>query len=291
MKTELSEIFFQVNKVPSVDLMQNAKMEFNSDNSYAIVGVWPDRQKTLNFCSDVYQLVENKAVLEPLIPVLEERFKHLDLFVSNDKDAQFSVRISPVTPTLSLRSEVTFPMVTFINSYDGKVQAQATGGLIRYFVDAKGEVQVTYSSYLKNLSFAYKFKHNNDSIYDMLELSNKIDSYLGDFSKVTEQIEKMKQFEISEKKVSKFLEKMANGTIFPLKELEETKERVIYESMILDRNPNLWTIYNAMNYITENSEKSLTKKMRMDVDAKIYVNMLEYMESINKRVEKKLIAA
>lgn len=298
MKTELDQIFFHVEKVESASIAANKNMEYNSDNSFAILAKWETksesitqentiREKTLNYCSDVYQLVRNQDVLKPLIPVLEEKFKFVDLYVSNDKDAQFSVRVSPVAPSVSVRNEVVLPLITFTNSYDGKVQAQATGGMVRHLVDEKGIVHITFSTYLKGLSFSYKFKHNNERVYDMLDLSGKIDTYLADFSNVTEQVENMKKFEIKHKSIEDFLTKMAQGTIFPLKDLEETLGRVHYESMILDTEPNLWTIYNSMNYITEYTEKSLTKKMRMDVDAKIYVNMLEYMESETKKQDKK----
>jgi hypothetical protein len=297
MKTyseKLQTIFFDVNKVPSADYDKNQNMEYNSDNSYRIVATWPregkePREKSLNFCSDIYALIRNQEVLEPLIPVLEEKFKHLDVSVGCDKDAQFSVRISPVIPSFSAREEIVVPLITFTNSYDGKVLAQATGGLTRHIVDEKGNVFTTWSTFLHGLSFSYKFKHNTDGIYSMTELSTRIDQYLGDFQKVEEQVALMKTFAINKRgdKMGEFLEHMAKGSIFPLKDIEETLERIEYESMVLDCDPNLWTIYNAMNYITESTEKALTKKMRMDVDAKVYVNMLEYMAVETKKREKK----
>jgi hypothetical protein len=298
---KLKTIFFPVEKVPSASIMQNPDMEFNSDNAYAIVATWPaelkpasnvplpkQRQKTLNFCSDVYQLILNQDVLEPLIPVLEQKFKSLEIIVSNDKDAQFGVRVSPAPESLQKMTEVIVPLVTFTNSYDGKLLAQATGGMVRYLVDDKGNVFQTFSTYLKGLSFVYKFKHNNEGIYTMLELSEKIDQYLAEFHKVTDLIEGMKQITVKTAGLEKFLRKMADGTIFPLKELEETIERIHYESMLLDVEPNLWTVYNAMNYITENTEAALTQKHRMDVNAKVFINMVEHMDSVLKKKKKEV---
>ena len=287
---ELKDIFFNVEKVPSVELAANKNMEYNSDMAYAIKANWPNgREKTLNYCSDIYALIRNQDVLEPLIPVLEEKFKHLDVYVGVDKDSQFSVRISPVVPSVTIREEVIVPLITFTNSYDGKVLAQATGGLTRHMVDDKGNVFTTWSTFMHGLSFSYKFKHNNEGIYSMTELSTRIDQYLGEFIKVEEQVALMKTFIVNKRgdKMTEFIETMAKGSIFPLKDLEETLERIEYESMVLDCDPNLWTIYNSMNYITEGTEKALTKKMRMDVDAKVYVNMLEYMAAETKKREKK----
>lgn len=302
----LQTIFFLVEKLPSVEIMKNPVMEFNSDNSYAIVATWPEsveqvkgkdfhkaaRQKTLNFCSDVYTLIKNQDVLEPLIPVLEERFKTIEMRVGNDKDAQFGVRISPKPDSLHKMTECIVPLVTFTNSYDGKVMAQATGGMLRYLVDDQGRITLMYSTYLRGLSFSYKFKHNNEGIYSMLELSAKIDQYIADFAKVTDLVSIMKSIPVktTPKKLEEFLREMSTGTIFPLKELEETMERIQYEMMVLDTDASLWTVYNAMNYIVENSDAALTSKHRMDVNAKIYMNIVEYMDAAIKKQRKALAA-
>lgn len=295
MKKELEKIFFDVEKVPSVELSKFDNMEYNSENAYAIVAKWPAlndkkegvlRRKTLNYCSDVYQLILNKDILEPLIPVLESKFKKINIRVGNDKDAQFGVRVSPAPTGLQKMSEEIVPLVTFTNSYDGKVLAQATGGLLRYLVDAKGNVFEMYSTFIKGLSFTYKFKHNNEGIYSMIELSDKVDQHVNEFAKITDLVERMQSVPVKARgadALEKFLRKMADKTIFPLKELEETIERVQYESMVLDCDPNLWTVYNSMNYITENSEAALTKKNRMDVNAIILTNIVQYMDVQLKR--------
>lgn len=296
MRKELEHICFHVEKVDSVDLMKNSEMLFNSDNAYAIVGKWPVKEtepnkpakikeKTLNFCSSLYNLIENRAILEPLIPVLESKFKHLEISAISDRDAQFTVRISPTIPAFSPNTEVIKPAVTFINSYDGKVLAQATGGLVRHLVDEKGNVFTTFSSFLKGLSFAYTFKHSNEDIYSMEQISSKIDEYIAEFAKVESQIDMLKAITIEKAtnaKLEKLVRNLAKGTIFPLKEVEETIERIQYEEMIFDTEPNFWSIYNAMNYILENTEASLTRKMRMDADTKIYANLCEFLTKKKK---------
>jgi len=278
---KLKSIFFKVEKVPSVEVMKNPDMEFNSENSFAIVATLSDkREKILNFCSSVYKLIENALVLEPLIPVLEEKFKKIHVSVGNDKDAQFSVRISPLVPSFSPNTEVIKPAVTFTNSYDGKVLAQATGGLVRYLVNSKGEVFETYSTFLKGLSFSYTFKHSNENIYSMAGISAQIDRYIADFKTVEAQIELLKAINITNAttaKLERLVRKLSKGTVFPLKQVEETIERINYESEVFGTDANLWSVYNSMNYILENTDASLSNKMRMDADAKIYANVCEFL--------------
>lgn len=290
MKPELEPICFQVEKVESVSVMKNDAMQFNSENSFAILGSWPTengvKEKILNFCSGVYNLIENKTILEPLIPVLEAKFKDLKIVVSNNNDAQFTVRMSPFIPSFSPNTEVIRPAITFTNSYDGKVLAQATGGLVRHVVDAKGKVFTTFSSFLKELSFAYTFKHNNEAIYSMVGISEKIDAYIQDFSSVESQIAFLKKVTISNPtsaKLSKLIRKFAAGTLFPIKDIEDTIDRINYESEIFATDePSLWNIYNSMNYIVEDTEKVLTAKMRIDTDAKIYANIVEFISKKKK---------
>lgn len=278
----LSPICFEVEKFSTTDVLENTKMEYNSENAYAIVGLWKEgRKKILNFCSSVYKLVPNASILEPLIPVLEDKFKDLNISVSNDKDAQFTVRVAPVVPSFSPKSEVIRPAITFTNSYDGKVLAQATGGLVRYMTDKKGTVHEMFSSYMEGLSFSYVFKHSNENIYSMEGISSKIDAYIAEFKKVEEQIELMKQVSIKNAvstKLEKLVRKFSKGTVFPLKEVEQAIERIQYESEVFGVEPNLWTIYNAMNYIVENSEASLTTDMRTKANGKIYANICEMLK-------------
>lgn len=299
MNPKLKTICFDVEKVESKELAKNPNMEYNSDNSFAILANWPEvtdeltkrvlipaRQKTLNYCSGVYKLITNASILEPLIPVLDSKFKSLDMSVTNDKDAQFTVRMSPVVPSFSPNSEVIKPAITFTNSYDGKVLAQATGGLVRYMVDHKGNVFATFSSFLEGHSFRYTFKHSNEEIYSMTELSTKIDEYIENFASVETQIETLKAIDIvkpTSNKLEKLVRNLAKGTLFPIKDIEDAIERIMYEEMIFDVAPNLWTVYNAMNYILETTDKVLTTKQRMDADEKIYANVCEFLNGKKKK--------
>lgn len=288
MNPKLKPICFNVEKVESVSLVKNKNMEYNSENAFAIVASWPEqkRQKTLNYCSGVYKLITNASILEPLIPVLKTKFKHLDLSVTNDKDAQFTVRMSPVVPSFSPNSEVIKPAITFTNSYDGKVLAQATGGLVRYMVDHEGNVFATFSSFLEGLSFRYTFKHSNEEIYSMTELSSKIDEYIENFETVETQIEMLKAVDIvnvTSSNLEKLIRNLSKGTFFPINDIESTIDRILYEEVIFDVVPNLWTVYNAMNYILEITDKVLTTKQRMDADEKIYANVCEFFNTKMKK--------
>ncbi len=288
MNSELRAICFPVSKVPLSAILPNH--EYNSENAFAIVGnvgikLQPshniplvDRNKVLNFCSDVYKLVENKSILEPLIPVLDQKFKGLEITVDNSKDAQFFVKVSPLLPYISKKSEIILPAISFINSYDGKIKAQAIGGLVRYVVDNKGNVLKNFATYLKGLSFIYEFKHSNTAIYSMLEVSNHIDTYIENFATVQHQIELLKSIDVenaTNKNIDNIIRKMAKGTQFPLKSIDDVIDRIVYEMYLFECNFNLWILYNAMNFVLETCEAELSKKLRMEADNKIFANILE----------------
>lgn len=277
MIPEIKAICFPVMKIPTIELMKNPLMKFNSENSFAIVATLPtNEEKTLNICSDVYKLVENSAILEPLIPVLETKFKSLDVTVKSTNDAQFFVKVAPTKPSFGTGNEVILPAISFVNSYDGKIKAQAIGGLVRYLVDDKGKVSMVFSTYLKGLSFVYEFKHSNSDIYSMTEVANHIDLYILTFPDVLQQIDLLKQVDVKKAtsaKIEKLVRKISMGTQFPLKSIPETVERVIYEMDVFECNLNLWMLYTSMNFVLETSEATLSQKLRMETDNKIFANI------------------
>lgn len=291
MKTELAPLFFPVAKVPTVSIMKNDAMEFNSDNSYAIVATIPTatgtREKALNFCSDIYALIENKDVLLPLIPVLEEKFHAVNIKVKAEKHSQFTVRVAPVVPGFSPRTSIVRPSVTFTNSYDGKLLAQAKGGLVRYFTKSDGTVETTYSTFVPGVSFSYTFKHNSEHIYSMTAISELFKNYVAEFSLVEGQIALMQNTMLKRTGPKtlgpKLVSDMAKGTLFPLKQIEDCIDRIMYEAEVLDEDVNLWTVYNAMNYIIETSENALSTKMRSDSEAKVYANVYEYCQALQPK--------
>lgn len=289
----IKAICFPVDKMPSVEIMKNSEMEFNSENSFAIVAQIGGREKTLNFCSNEYNLLTNESILAPLEPILEKKFKGLDITVSAPYDSQFFVHLSPTMPTLSPRSEVVKPSINFTNSYDGHLKARAMGGLVRHLVDEKGNVTKTFTTYLKGFSFMHEFKHSNNMIYTMEEISKQVDLYIADFKKVEDLIDIMKRVDFktaTTAKIEKLVYKLIDGTRFPVTSITgmtekgdriigsnvmSVVERVRYEMIVFNSPMTLWILYNAMNYVLETCESQLSEKARMEADNKIFANITE----------------
>jgi hypothetical protein len=295
MRPEIKDICFPVTKVESSSIMKNSNMEFNSENSYAILAdLGNGREKALNFCSDQYNLLTNESILSPLIPLLEEKFKGLDVRVSAPHHSQFFVNVAPHVPTRSPKVEVIKPAINFTNSYDGHLKARATGGLVRHLVDEKGRVTKTFTGYLQGHSFMYEFKHSNEMIYSMQEISKQVDQYLADFKKVTDLINIMKHVDFEKAtsaKIEKLVYRLIKGTRFPITSItgytDKTNERIIslnvmsvvervkYEMAIFECKMNLWILYNSMNYVLETCESEMSEKARMEADNRIFANICE----------------
>lgn len=290
----IKTICFPVNKVSSVEIMKNSNMEFNSENSFAIVAqLGEGREKTLNFCSDEYNLLLNESILTPLVPILEQKFRGLDITVSSPYDSQFFVHIAPTIPTLSPRSEVIKPSINFTNSYDGHLKARAMGGLVRHLVDEKGKVTKTFTAYLKGYSFLHEFKHSNNMIYTMEEISKQVDLYVADFKKVEDLIDIMKRVDFKSatiEKIEKLVYKLIEGTRFPITSITgitdkgerligsnvmSVVERIHYEMLVFESPMTLWILYNALNYVLETCESQLSEKARMEADNRIFANITE----------------
>lgn len=296
---EIDRVCFPVKKVESLSLMSDNDTLFNSENSFAIVGQvnrnGKTHQKVLNFCSGQYKLLENKNALVPLMGVLEKKMAGLDVHSRMKNECQFHVEIFPVLPTTSPRTEVIKPAVVFGNSYDGKIRANAVGGLVRYLVDEEGKVSRTVTAYIPKLSFQYDFKHNDSAIIEIEVIDQKVDYYLKNFEKVENLIEGMKSVEIedhSRKNIEEIVRALTEDTKFPKSVIsgmddkgkaipemigvENVVERIIYERLVYQTKLNYWIVYSAMNYILHNTaESSLSAKERKDIDNQIFANIIE----------------
>jgi Domain of unknown function (DUF932) len=296
---QIDKICFPVEKVESIEVMENKATLFNTENAYAIKAYVQREGKTvekiLNFCSKQYKLLLNKSILLPLIEVMEPKFKGIIVRSTSHKESQFTVSFSPFVPTITPKTEVVRPAVFFENSYDGKLKAKAKGGIVRYLVDANGKVSVTYATYVDGLSFDYVFKHSNEFIYKMESISHLIDQYIENFSKVEEMIERMKSVEITDltkDKLKAIVTALVKGSRYPkyliTGEDEKGKEvvafnadtvisRVKYEMNVFDCNLNYWLLYNAMNYVLENADLKMTPKDRADIDNQIFATIAEFV--------------
>jgi hypothetical protein len=298
---EIDKICFPVQKVESTEVMENKAMLFNTENAYAIKAIvqreGKDVEKILNFCSNQYKLLLNKSILLPLVEVMEPKFKGIKVRATSHKESQFTVSFSPFVPQISPNTEVVRPAVFFENSYDGKLKAKAKGGIVRYLVDANGKVSVTYATYVDSLSFDYVFKHSNEFIYRMENISQLIDTYIENFSKVESLIERMKSVEIKDinkEKLKSIVTALIKDTRYPkyliTGEDEKGKDviafnadtvlsRVKYEMNIFECPLNYWLLYNSLNYVLENADLKMTPKERADIDNQIFATIAEFIPS------------
>ncbi len=296
---EVEKICFPVEKVESVEVMENKAMLFNTENAYAIKAIvqreGKDVEKILNFCSNQYKLLRNKSILIPLIEVMEPKFKGIKVRASSHKESQFTVSFSPFVPQISPKSEVILPAIFFENSYDGKLKAKAKGGIVRYMVDELGKVSVTYATYVDGYSFDYVFKHSNEFIYKMENISQLIDKYIENFSKVEALIERMKTVEIADittDKLKSIVQALIKDTRYPKYLItgqdEKGKEvvafnadtvisRVRYEMNVFECPLNYWLLYNCLNYVLENADLKMTPKDKSDIDNQIFATIAEFV--------------
>ncbi len=296
---EIDKICFPVEKVESTEVMENKAMLFNSENTYAIKAIVQREgkgvEKILNFCSTQYKLLLNESILLPLIEVMEPKFKGIKVRATSHKESQFTVSFSPFVPNISPKTEVVRPAVFFENSYDGKLKAKAKGGIVRYLVDANGKVTVTFATYVDGLSFEYVFKHSNELIYRMENISQLIDNYIENFSKVEELIERMKSVEIpdiTKDKLTGIVKALLKDTRYPKYLItgqdEKGKEvvafnadtvisRVRYEMNVFECPLNYWILYNSLNYVLENADLKMTPKERTEVDNQIFATIAEFI--------------
>jgi hypothetical protein len=268
------------------------ELESNTEYAYRIIGKVNGKDKLLNQCSKVYQLVKNEEIFPNIISVLENFIvdgKKIDYkanfyHIGNVRFyAEFIITDKRYSYKMKGTNDEIMPVLKVQHSYNGKTKYRiifgyyrliCTNGLMVAVEEMKEfnlcivgkHTESIKKSFLKLDAMLRNFTENATSITDKL-----IDKYemLGGrwVAKLEDRItEVLKATKISMIDTSKF--NTLNYIKGKVKE-ESTDKRLGYKGKVND-----WLIYNAINqYINDNDRNVAIPEKRMEIDSKV----LEYM--------------
>jgi hypothetical protein len=229
-----------------------------------------------------YVLVENSEVLNPLVLVLQEKFKNLRVRVGNTDNEVFVVDFFSEAPDRR-KNDYIAPVIRVENSYNGKKKAKATAAI--YAIDKNGKE----SFYSTKSNVNYVFKHHSDEgAVKIAEIAGKVDEMLAEFNNIEQQIETLKKFEVKE--ITKTLEELVpDAKKYPKKAVSLAVELVGYETNLMGTTPNLWIMYTALAQAVKKSdfESSLKDWQKEEADAVAWENCLNYAAGQKKTKKKK----
>lgn len=274
----LKPIMFEVEPIPT-SAITHGVARLPKDRQWSIA-CWPDG-KTDKEGNEIYPeipymggekyiIVENREVLQPLTEVLCEKNKNMRVEVINIDNEYFSVNFYEVEPD-KIKNEYLTPVVTFVNSYNGKVKARATAGLLR--VMPNGE-----RMFLNTGSVFFEYKHHADSGRFMHQIITKqVDEMMNEFSTVQKKIEKLKKFDVPVSGISNFmLEIMPDSKKFPKEAINLAVEHVGMELELFEQKPNLWLVYTALATSVKKLDSKMLMHDRERADSLAWANILNH---------------
>lgn len=271
---------------------QKEEMDSNTEYAYRIVGKIGGKDKLLNQCSKVYQLVKNEEIFPNIISVLENFTvdgKKIDYtanfyHIGNVRFyAEFIITDKRYSYKMNGTNDEIMPVLKVQHSYNGKTKYRimfgyyrliCTNGLMVAVEEMKEfnlcivgkHTESIKKSFLKLDAMLQNFTENATSITS--RLTDKYEMLGGRWvAKVEDRItEVLKATKISMIDTSKF---NTLNYITERIDSESKKKGFGYNGKVND-----WLIYNAINqYLNDDNRNVAIPEKRMEIDSKV----LEYM--------------
>jgi hypothetical protein len=263
----MENILFPVEKVDLMDLIPEGTIPGLSvvrNCNHAIVGTVKNKPKILQFCSKGYTVLSNEVMLDNILPLLSplgavetsvRSFDHRRFFITVAfKEAAFKV---------GAKEDLIFPAIAINNSYDGGLkfgldlgyyrQICSNGMRVPYSPDLITKINMLHTAQLGESSFQTKI---NDTVIPFVENGKRHAKFFSSMTKI--KIDPMV-----------VLNKVAENTRFPKRQIEAAHARVLRECDELNTDANLWLAYNGLNYVLNHGEMAMQEHKRVSLDRTI----------------------
>lgn len=266
---DLTNLYFPVEKIPAEELMPG--YEFPSGISHAVVVTKPDGVKrVVNYCSDIYSLVENQTVIPRFYDEIKKYFP-VEVHYKMQDYSRFFIDFVINNKALKVnKKDVVFPKVRLVNSYDGKVKYHFTIGFFRLVCTNGLTIPVGYAEKIKKLhtpsiqalvSFERVMEMTSKFIAEASEIFNV-------YMELTDQTVRNPELRITD---------VIENTNFPPSLAEDVLERLEIERNLLNApEVNDWLIYNAFNYQLNHNDIKTKEVKREEIDQEVFKYLLEY---------------
>lgn len=259
----------------------------NREYSKVITGIIDEEEMDLNYCSPVYQLVENKEIFPNIENVLninkiefEVSYKHINYVRFY---ADYVITDSRYAYKMNNTNDVIQPMIRVQHSYNGLTKYRIIFGYFRLVCTNGLTVPIEE---MEEFNLCIVGKHTDSIKHSFVELNEMLRYFASDALLITGTI--VGKFELlgskwTDKPMERIEEILTANKIIMIdtskfNTLNDIMERIMYEANM----PNLgyngrvndWLIYNGINsYICDDSRNIVAPELRIEKDQKV----LEYM--------------
>lgn len=261
----LDAIYFKVKKVPVSEVLpKGSKLSFTNSMNHLIVVDTPTGEMAVNSCSENYELIDNKTLLNPLIDAIGKEF-NVKVKASHRNYSKFFVDLIMLDKAMSvMKKDTLHPRIRIINSYDGSIRYQYSYGLYRV-VCSNGLAILEGNTYtgakMMHTSQVSGPRAYDRTLEDISAFMKEAPSLIGDYKDLADK-------KLLWEQALQRIEDAAQATSFPKKQKEAAVQRLEKEKQ-MGFPLNDYLVYNAMNFALHNSDTSQPEHKRDKVDLQV----------------------
>lgn len=247
---KLESILFPVKKVSAEEFYKTKNVEYLPGLNHVIVVTLPDgKEMVVNSCSENYELVSNRELLEPFINKITDEH---DLDVVDVKmwtHSKFHVGFSEPGEGFDMNAGNTrkravvdkiVPLVRYNNSYDGQVKYSYEAGFWRY--TCSNGAKIPHGTISKDIVM-----HTPGAVTRVEQSVKKMEEFIMKAKEAVLGYAPLIELDMSKSDALKRIEEVTEDLGLP-KQNMETAVGQLEKEIGMGLPINDWLVYNAINY-------------------------------------------
>jgi hypothetical protein len=268
----------------------NELMDCNKEYSKRVVGIIDGKEKLLNQCSNIYELVENERIFPNIEQILFNNAIDFNVTYKQINNVRFyadySIGDSRFAYKMNGTNDLINPMIRVQHSYNGLTKYRIVFGYFR--VVCSNGMTIALEE-MKEFNLSIEGKHTEIILNSLKMLNGKLNFFLANAdiitSKITAQYEKLARKTV-DNPTERIEEVLKAAKIIAVDNAKFNTVNDILARIEAEANmPNLgyggkindFLLYNGINqYLNDDSNNIQAPEKRMDVDSKVLEFMLHY---------------
>lgn len=257
--TNIEELFFPVEKHPTTEFFFQSNFADHLSHCIHL----PRQNKVVQICSDTYELVPNKALLEPIYLRMLELFGKdgFDTEVRSYDDRKFYVKMVIKDKVFNIiKGDDICPVIEITNSYDGTVKQRIALGYYRLI--CKNGLMAFTESFKSSLKHSTRSKSLElNPIFNQLD---QVETQLKRFKKLTDR-------QVLPDELTQIITtiRKSNTIKYPQKLIPSAPLIAEKESLQLGTDLSAWLLYNGFNNALYHSSGKLLPEERERIDRRV----------------------
>lgn len=279
MRNQISEseqeFFYNAEIVPTNTILQSPDYAVMKNNAYCVVVNLPEnKRKIVNFCSDVYGLINNSEIFPQIELLLDEKYRYETTYKHYNHCVFWAdYKIQNEDIIVGVEKDKVIPMLRIIHSYNGTVRFQAIFGFYRQIC--------TNGLWALSQGQKFEYRHiekNKKKIFDVLQKDFR--GFLKSISFNPQYLNDLAYLEIDN--FNSCVDDISKNLKISEKKKQQVLDRIKYEQKETNLPFSAWLVYNSFNFVlNSNSEFTIDVTQKMKLDTELFTYLNRWIEEVN----------